>query len=100
MQVGAALAASTRVRAPVLACAGTSCPPSPPPSLPLPPLTLLQNDLEFFRLRTKSSREILAAPGNNSLVIVVQVWRSTTEAAAAAAAQASAEAEGKVGGGH
>ena len=55
-----------------------------------------QNDLEFFRLRTGGSREILAAPGDNSLVIVVQVWRTASEAAAALAA---AEAESKLAGG-
>jgi len=55
-----------------------------------------QNDLEFFRLRTSGSREILAAPGNNSLVIVVQVWRSSSEAAAAALV-AEAEAKANLG---
>ncbi len=60
--------------------------------LPLYFVACPQNALEFFRLRLKGSREILAAPGNNSLVIVVQVWRTQSEVAAA---QAAAEAEAK-----
>ena len=47
-------------------------------------------------MRTSGSREILAAPGNNSLVIVVQVWRSSSEAAAAALV-AEAEAKANLG---
>ena len=53
------------------------CAHTPPP--PFPP----QDDLEFFRLRTKDGREILAAPGSNSLVVVVQRWKTAADAAAA-----------------
>jgi hypothetical protein len=54
---------------------------SPPSLVSLAALMArLQNDLKFFRLRVKGNREILAAPGANSLVIVVQTWRSSTDA--------------------
>ena len=36
---------------------------------------ILQNDLEIFRLRSKD-REILAAPGNEFLVIIIQKWQA------------------------
>lgn len=42
-----------------------------------PPPQKTQSDLEFFRLRMKNNREILAAPGPKSLVIVVQSWKAT-----------------------
>lgn len=37
-----------------------------------------QNDLQFFRLRAKE-REILCAPGDNYLVIVVQKWTPASQ---------------------
>lgn len=39
----------------------------------LSPALLLQNDLQFFRLRAKE-RELLCAPGENYLVILIQRW--------------------------
>ena len=38
---------------------------------------ILQNDLEIFRLRSKD-REILAAPGDEFLVIIIQKWQAAT----------------------
>jgi hypothetical protein len=42
-----------------------------------------QDDLEFFRLRTRDSREIIASPGTNSLVIVIQKWKTASDLAKA-----------------
>jgi hypothetical protein len=49
--------------------------PPPRPAPFLRPPSRPQNELEFFRMRTKE-REILAAPEENFLVIVVQRWKS------------------------
>ena len=35
-----------------------------------------QTDLEFFRMRMRNNREILAAPGKGFLVVVVQHWQA------------------------
>lgn len=56
--------------------------PTPTPLSPRPDCPWTQDDLEFFRLRTKDSREILAAPGSNSLVIVIQKWKTAAADAA------------------
>lgn len=38
-----------------------------------------KNELEFFRLRGKE-REILAAPGDNFMVVVIQRWKCAADA--------------------
>ena len=42
----------------------------------------MQIDLEFFRLRLKNNREIIAAPSKLAIVIVVQSWKTAAEIAA------------------
>jgi hypothetical protein len=65
----------------------------PPPSLPPPCLPRApQNDLQFFRLRVRGGRELIAAPGDNILILVVQSWKWAAEAEAATAAAAAAAA--------
>ena len=49
-----------------------TAPSSHPRTLPRTRSRTAQTDLEFFRLRMKNNREILAAPGKDFLVVVVR----------------------------
>jgi len=74
VRLGSALLAQVRSR-----CLHLPSKLTPPLSTSTSTSLPSQNDLEFFRLRLKSNKEILASLSDNSIVVVVQTWKTAGE---------------------